>query len=135
MKLRKKIEIALVSALCISLMLSIILLTQYATSQPIEKTKLEVSKIKFNQPLDPMKKTEVKAILRAIPGIKGEVIIQGNTAVCLRDAQVCDEQKIMDQLIAGHYFGQICKLTTEYDNSVYRGKLHRFAIATTRNSE
>jgi len=134
MKLRKKIEIALVSALGISLMLSIILLTQYATSQPIEKTNLEVSKIKFNQPLDPMKKMEVKAILRAIPGIENEVIVQGNTAVCFRDAQICDEQKIMDQLSAGHYSGQISRLNTEYDHSVYRGKLYRFAIAT-RNSE
>ncbi len=134
MKLRKKIEIASVCTLGISLMLLIILLTHYATSQALDKNEFEVSTILFAQPLDSAEKREVKNVLRSIPGIHDDIIVQKKRAVCLRDNQICNEQIIIQELSSKNYPVQTSDLSPPSESNHSYSKPHLLGISL-RNLE
>lgn len=134
MTIRKKIEIGLVTLLGISLMLFIVLLTHLATSTPLVKKQLEISKIEFEKPLSATDKIQIKTLLQTMPGVNQDIIIHDNSVVCFRDATNCEEQKIIQKIGS---FGK-CKphksTSDKYANIQFsetntKGKFHHLAIA------
>lgn len=104
MKINKKIKIALLSILGITVLLFGILVYHIANARPIEGANIQVSRIDFDKPFDSLSTIEIKNKLHEIEGVKSEIIVKNNVVVYFHDNTVADSKKVFSQLMAkGQY--------------------------------
>jgi threonyl-tRNA synthetase len=89
---RKKVKVILGSLFGTFLLFFIILVAHIATAKPVENAHIQVSRIDFEQPLDSALSTTVTQQLRAIPGVKSDVIVKNNVVVYFHDNTVANSQ-------------------------------------------
>ncbi|MES2746919.1 MAG: hypothetical protein V4648_00990 [Bacteroidota bacterium] len=99
MKINKKIKIALLSILGISVLLFAILVYHIANARPIESAHIQVSRIDFDKPFDAASTIEIKEKLHEIDGVKSEIIVKNNVVVYFHDNTVADSKKVFAELM------------------------------------
>jgi len=115
---RKKVKVILGSLFGTFLLLFIILVAHIATAKPVENAHIQVSRIDFEQPLDSALSTTVTQQLRAIPGVKSDVIVKNNVVVYFHDNTVANSQQVFDQLMQkGTYNAQRFVVPAELANA------------------
>lgn len=100
MKINRKIKIALLSILGITVVLFVILVYHIANARPIESANIQVSRIDFDKPFDSLSTIEIKQKLHEIEGVKSEIIVKNNVVVYFHDNTVADSKKVFSQLMA-----------------------------------
>ncbi|MGC4041116.1 MAG: hypothetical protein QM710_10115 [Flavobacterium sp.] len=118
MKISKKIKTIAFSILGIFALLFAILVYHLATIRPIENATIQVSRIDFDKPFDSTSTAEITQKLRAIPGVKNEIIIKRNVVVYFHDNRIADSKKVYDELMkTGHYNAQRFILPAQFANN------------------
>ncbi len=100
MKINRKIKIALLSILGITVLLFGILVYHIANARPIENANIQVSRIDFDKPFDSLSTIEIKKQLHEINGVKSEIIVKNNVVVYFHDNTVADSKKVFSELMA-----------------------------------
>ena len=104
MKINKKLKIVVASLFGIMLLLFIVLVIHIASARKVDNATIQISRIDFNKPFDSASTVAVQKDIRAIPGVKSEVIVKRNVVVYFHDNRVADSKKVYDELMAkGHY--------------------------------
>lgn len=107
MSIKKKIKIAVLSILGITLVLFVVLVYHIANARPIENANIQVSRIDFDQPFDSLSTIQIKEKLHAIQGVKSDIIVKNNVVVYFHDNTVVDSKKVFAELMTkGDYKAQ-----------------------------
>lgn len=107
MSIKKKIKIAVLSILGITLVLFVVLVYHIANARPIENANIQISRIDFDQPFDSLSTIQIKEKLHSIKGVKSDIIVKNNVVVYFHDNNVADSKKVFDQLMTkGDYKAQ-----------------------------
>ncbi len=107
MSIKKKIKIAVLSILGITLVLFVVLVYHIANARPIENANIQISRIDFDQPFDSLSTIQIKEKLHSIQGVKSDIIVKNNVVVYFHDNTVADSKKVFDQLMTkGDYKAQ-----------------------------
>lgn len=107
MSIKKKIKIAVLSILGITLVLFAVLVHHIANARPIENANIQISRIDFDQPFDSLSTIQIKEKLHSIQGVKSDIIVKNNVVVYFHDNTVVDSKKVFDQLMTkGDYKAQ-----------------------------
>lgn len=104
MRINKKIKIALLSILGITVVLFGILVYHIANARPIENANIQISRIDFDTPFDSISTIEIKEKLHSINGVKSDIIVKNNVVVYFHDNTICDSKKVFSELMKkGNY--------------------------------
>lgn len=107
MSIKKKIKIAVLSILGITLVLFVILVHHIANARPIENANIQISRIDFDQPFDSLSTIQIKEKLHSIQGVKSDIIVKNNVVVYFHDNTVADSKKVYAELMTkGDYKAQ-----------------------------
>ena len=107
MKINKKVKIAILSILGITLLLFVVLVYHIANARPIENATIQISRIDFDKPFDSLSTIEIKDKLHEIAGVKSDIIVKNNVVVYFHDNTVADSKKIFAELMKkGDYQAQ-----------------------------
>lgn len=107
MSIKKKIKIAVLSILGITLVLFVVLVYHIANARPIENANIQVSRIDFDQPFDSLSTIQIKEKLHSIQGVKSDIIVKNNVVVYFHDNTVADSKKVFAELMTkGDYKAQ-----------------------------
>lgn len=107
MSIKKKIKIAVLSILGITLVLFVVLVYHIANARPIENANIQISRIDFDQPFDSLSTIQIKEKLHSIQGVKSDIIVKNNVVVYFHDNTVADSKKVFDELMTkGDYKAQ-----------------------------
>ncbi|HLP64183.1 hypothetical protein [Flavobacterium sp.] len=107
MSIKKKIKIAVLSILGITLVLFAVLVHHIANARPIENANIQISRIDFDQPFDSLSTIQIKEKLHSIQGVKSDIIVKNNVVVYFHDNTVADSKKVFDELMTkGDYKAQ-----------------------------
>jgi hypothetical protein len=107
MSIKKKIKIAVLSILGITLVLFVVLVHHIANARPIENANIQISRIDFDQPFDSLSTIQIKEKLHSIKGVKSDIIVKNNVVVYFHDNTVADSKKVFAELMTkGDYKAQ-----------------------------
>ncbi|MBN8640716.1 MAG: hypothetical protein J0L86_02805 [Flavobacteriales bacterium] len=107
MSIKKKIKIAVLSILGITLVLFVVLVHHIANARPIENANIQISRIDFDQPFDSLSTIQIKEKLHSIQGVKSDIIVKNNVVVYFHDNTVADSKKVYAELMTkGDYKAQ-----------------------------
>jgi len=107
MSIKKKIKIAVLSILGITLVLFVVLVYHIANARPIENANIQISRIDFDQPFDSLSTIQIKEKLHSIQGVKSDIIVKNNVVVYFHDNTVADSKKVFAELMTkGDYKAQ-----------------------------
>jgi hypothetical protein len=107
MSIKKKIKIAVLSILGITLVLFVVLVHHIANARPIENANIQISRIDFDQPFDSLSTIQIKEKLHSIQGVKSDIIVKNNVVVYFHDNTVADSKKVFAELMTkGDYKAQ-----------------------------
>lgn len=107
MSIKKKIKIAVLSILGITLVLFVVLVHHIANARPIENANIQISRIDFEQPFDSLSTIQIKEKLHSIQGVKSDIIVKNNVVVYFHDNTVADSKKVYAELMTkGDYKAQ-----------------------------
>lgn len=100
MRIHKKLKIALLSIVGITLVLFVTLVYHVANARPIENANIQISRIDFDRPFDSLSTIEIKEKLHAIKGVKSDIIVKNNVVVYFHDNTIADSKKVFNQLMS-----------------------------------
>lgn len=107
MKINKKLKIALGSLLGVFLLLFVVLVVHIATARPvqIDNATLQISRIDFKEPIDPLKAKEIHRNMKSIAGVKNPKFFFGkNVLVYYHDMKIVNSGQVFNQLMSkGNY--------------------------------
>lgn len=107
MSIKKKIKIAVLSILGITIVLFVVLVYHIANARPIENANIQISRIDFDQPFDSLSTIQIKEKLHSIQGVKSDIIVKNNVVVYFHDNTVADSKKVFAELMTkGDYKAQ-----------------------------
>lgn len=107
MSIKKKIKIAVLSIIGITLVLFVVLVHHIANARPIENANIQISRIDFDQPFDSLSTIQIKEKLHSIQGVKSDIIVKNNVVVYFHDNTVADSKKVFAELMTkGDYKAQ-----------------------------
>ncbi len=99
MKINRKIKIALLSIVGITLLLFVVLVWHIASAKPVENAHIQVSRIDFDRPFDSVSTVQIKEKLHEIAGVKSEIIVKNNVVVYFHDNTIADSKKVFAELM------------------------------------
>lgn len=118
MTIRKKLKIAVLSILGITLLLFVVLVYHVANARPIESATIQISRIDFDKPFDSLGTVEVKEKLHSISGVKSDIIVKNNVVVYFHDNTIADSKKVYSELMSkGNYKAKRFILPTAMANN------------------
>lgn len=107
MKLNRKAKGFIGGFLGITVLLFIILAVHIATATKVvyDNATIQISRIDFTPPVNPLQAKEIHRNLKTIPGVKNDKLnTETGVLVYFHDNRIANAQKVYDQLMAkGHY--------------------------------